>query len=428
LAATDQHTQQLSATQLLGCVFLPFGIGYLISDLLRTVNAVIAGRLSVELDVSAGELGFLSSLFFLAFALCQLPVGMLLDRFGPRRVESLLLLVAAAGCLLFASARGLTGAAIGRTLIGIGASACLMAGFKAFALWFPAHRLATLNGYLMAFGALGGVAATRPVEAFLQLSSWRALFVLVAIGTVAAALLLWVRVPERTASTVPVPFRAQLQELAAIFRDRRFLAAAPTTFLTLGLAMAILGLWAGPWLRDVAHFSTTEVAQTLLWMTLSYVASLAGWATLAGRLAARGVTPLRLAMLATLLLCIGTALFALAPVRFAGLLWPLYALAAGGTPLLYAGVTSTFPAALTGRVNAALNLLAFAGAFILQWLIGEVVGWWPTGDYGYAPRGYQLAFGVLAGIQLLALLWLAFGWPVTARHGEIGRAVCPAAE
>lgn len=399
-----------STTQLAWRVFLPFGLGYFLSDLLRTVNAVIAGRLSADLEVDAAGLGFLSSIFFLAFALCQLPVGMLLDRFGPRRVEALLLLVAAAGCALFASADSLTGAAIGRALIGIGASACLMAGFKAFALWFPVARLAMLNGYLMAFGALGGVAATRPVEAFVQLASWRLMFGLVAAGAVAAALLLWFLVPERTSATSAATVRTQLKELLAIFTDPRFVAVAPCAFFTIALAMAIQGLWAGPWLRDVALLSPTGVAQSLLWMTLAYVVGLAGWATVAGRLAHRGITPLRLALLSSLLLCGATALVAIAPARYAPYLWPLYAFAAGGTSLLYAGVSSTFAPALTGRVNAALNLVVFLGAFALQWLIGVVVGLWPAAEGSYAPRGYQLTFSTLAGLQLLALLWAGIVW------------------
>ncbi|HSR72854.1 MAG TPA: MFS transporter, partial [Kiloniellales bacterium] len=122
---------------LLTRVFLPFALGYFLSYLLRVVNAVIAPDLIAELGLAAADLGLMTSVNFLAFGAFQLPVGILLDRFGPRRTESALLLVAAAGALLFSLAGDLLGLVLGRALIGLGTSACLMAAFKAYVQWFP---------------------------------------------------------------------------------------------------------------------------------------------------------------------------------------------------------------------------------------------------------------------------------------------------
>ncbi len=102
-------------------VFLPFALGYYLSYLLRTVNAVISPRLTDELGLSAASLGLLTSAYFLAFGAAQIPVGIALDRFGPRRVEAALMLLAALGSALFATADSLGALAGARALVGLAA-------------------------------------------------------------------------------------------------------------------------------------------------------------------------------------------------------------------------------------------------------------------------------------------------------------------
>ena len=137
-----------------------FAAGYFLSYGLRTVNAVIAPDLARQFNASAAELGLLTSAYFLAFGAFQLPLGVLLDRFGPRRVEAALLLVAGVGCALFGLAEGLNGLVLGRALIGMGVSACLMASFKAFSQWFPLDRLPSLTGTIMVAGGIGALATS----------------------------------------------------------------------------------------------------------------------------------------------------------------------------------------------------------------------------------------------------------------------------
>ena len=91
-----------SRASLVTRVFLPFAAGYYLSYLMRTVNAVISPDLTRELGLGAADLGLLTSTYFFAFALAQIPVGIALDRYGPRRVEALLLLLTGLGAALFA--------------------------------------------------------------------------------------------------------------------------------------------------------------------------------------------------------------------------------------------------------------------------------------------------------------------------------------
>src|SRR3970040_1026359 len=142
--------------------FLPFAVGYCLSQCFPSFNAVVSADLIRELSLDAWTVGLLTSAYFLAFSIGQIPVGVALDRFGPRRTESFLLLFAAAGALVFARSEGTLGLMLGRGLIGFGVSACLMASFHAVMLWAASARTPLLNGAAMAVGARGDLSAAAP--------------------------------------------------------------------------------------------------------------------------------------------------------------------------------------------------------------------------------------------------------------------------
>jgi len=188
----------VSRPRLITCVLLTIAAGYYLSYLFRTINALIAGDLTSELGLSAADLGVLTSVYFLVFAAVQLPLGALLDRHGPRIIQSALLVLASIGALVFALAEGLVGLMIGRVLLGLGVALSLMAGFKAIVLWFPPQQLALANGWLVMLGALGAVTATAPAELVVQAIGWRGLFAVLAGLSALAALMVLICVPERT--------------------------------------------------------------------------------------------------------------------------------------------------------------------------------------------------------------------------------------
>src|ERR1700687_204979 len=130
-------------------LYLCFAAAYLLSYVYRNVNAVISPELSELLGISASSLGLLTSAYFVAFAAMQIPAGMLLDRYGPRRVEPVLLSVAGCGALAFAASDSVGGLTFARALIGAGVAVCLMAPLKAIAAWYPAARHASLSGWMM---------------------------------------------------------------------------------------------------------------------------------------------------------------------------------------------------------------------------------------------------------------------------------------
>lgn len=395
-----------TSRQILLRVTFPFALGYFLSYVFRTVNAVIAPELIADLQLTSASLGLLTSAYFLTFACFQLPLGLLLDRFGPRRVESALLLVAACGALVFARAESLTGLVIGRALIGLGVSACLMAAFKAFVLWYPAARLPLVNGVQMAAGGLGALCATLPAQAALQYFDWRQLFLLLGLATLVAALLLFQLVPEAAEERTSTPLRQQLQGLGEIFSSGVFWRVAPWTIASQAAFLSIQGLWSGPWLRDVAGLGEEDAARVLLLIASAMVAGflLSGWiAERLGRLGIATMTVAATGMTGFMLvqwLVIGQSA-ALAPA-----VWGLWGFFGSSGILPYAVLSQSFPRHLAGRVNTALNLLVFISAFAAQWGIGVIISFWPLSPIGgYSPAGFQAGFGVMLALQLAGWAW-----------------------
>ena len=211
-----------SSTFLISRIFLPFALGYYLSYLMRTVNAVISPDLTRELGLGAAELGLLTSMYFFTFGLAQIPVGIALDRYGPRRVEAALLLITALGGVLFATGESLPTLASGRGLIGMGVSACLMAGLKGFTLWFPREKLASMTGYVMSCGALGAVTASAPLEAALPFIGWRGAFWLVAGLAASIAALIFFAMPEKDGSHPRGDLRHALRGVREVLSARVF--------------------------------------------------------------------------------------------------------------------------------------------------------------------------------------------------------------
>src|SRR5581483_6683594 len=227
-------------------VFCPFAVGYFLSFCYRNVNAVISKDLVTEFALSPAELGFLTSMYLFAFAAFQLPLGVLLDRYGPRRMVAALLCGATAGAVVFALARDLTMLAGARALIGLGVSAGLMGAIKAFSLWFPLARLATLNGLYLAVGGLGALAATAPAEALVGALGWRGLFFLLALLSLVAACAVFFVVPEKPLRGSGERLRDQVAQLGRIFTTWAFWRIALPVMLVQGTYIALQGLWLGP--------------------------------------------------------------------------------------------------------------------------------------------------------------------------------------
>jgi predicted MFS family arabinose efflux permease len=390
-------------------VTLPFLAGYFVSYLYRSINAVIGPELAREFSLSAGDLGLLTGMYFFSFGLFQLPLGILLDRYGPRRVNATLLMVAASGGLWFALAESGTGLLLARAVIGLGVSGCLMSALSAFALWHPAERLSTMNGVAFASGMLGAIAVSVPLEIVLRSVGWREVFFGIVLLTVLVSLVLALAVPEHARVRKAVPLAEQLREYSALAHDPAFWRIALCAGTTQLAAVALVTLWVATWLRDVAGYSAAQVAQALLAFNVAMIAGYIGFGRAADRLVqgGRSTLPLLMAGLATASACLGLLL---AGVRSGHLLlWCGFFCCSTAAVLSYSLFSRRYPKEMAGRVNSAVNVSVFIGVFSGQWLVGLILSFWPPTAIGYAPEAYRWAFGLPWLLQFAGLAWLWHG-------------------
>ncbi|MBE0620784.1 MAG: MFS transporter [Burkholderiales bacterium] len=380
--------------ELLLKVFLPFAGGYFLSYLYRTVNAIISPDLVREFSLGPDDLGLLTSSYFLAFALFQLPLGILLDRYGPRRVNASLLMIAASGAAFFGLSQSLPGLIVARALIGLGVSGCLMSSMKVFTLWFPLNRLATLNGWLLSCGGLGALAASKPAEALLRITDWHSMFLLLAALTFAAAGAIFLIVPERQAPQAPQSLMQSLKSLPPILRNANFWRLGLLAIAGQGVAMSLQSLWIAPWLKDVVGLPRADIGNHLLMIALGMIVGAALWGVVADWLSHRGVDTVKVVLggvganlVILLLLALGVKV---------GTLFLMFALTLFSQvlPLIYAVLSKEFPLELSGRVISTLNFLVFLSAFAVQWGTGLIINLWPVEAGRYAAAGYGTAFGV----------------------------------
>jgi len=387
-------------------VFLPFALGYAISYFYRNANAIIQSNLVDELGLGPADLGLLTSAYFFSFAVFQLPLGILLDRYGPRRTEAALLLFAALGAWIFSNAETSTGLVLGRLLIGLGVSSCLMAAFKAFVIWFQSERLPMINGLQMVAGGLGALGATTPLQNVLYIMGWRDVFSVLSIITVFASLCLWFVLPEHHSSAKKPDFKTQLQEMVKVFRSPVFWSIAPLTAISSGAFLAIHGLWIKPWLRDVAELGEQESSQLLFSMTLSVIMGYFLLGIFTERLSRFfNMRPISVGVFGMILFSLSQFSLAFGWVSSPMLLVSLLGFLGTSNILIYAGLFQIFPKNYSGRVSTILNVQVFMGAFIIQWGIGEIIELWSVSEKGYDPASYSFAIGGLALLQVVGLVW-----------------------
>ena len=394
-------------------IFLCFAAGYFLSYGLRSVNAVLSPELVAELGLTHAQLGSLSSAYFLAFAALQLPLGVWLDRFGPRRVDAVLMGLAACGCVMFALAQSLSGLWIGRALVGAGVSAALMASLTAFRQWFDPQRQTRLAAWTMVSGTAGVLTATVPVYWALPLIGWRGVFWATAALLAAIGVAMWTLLPRDHERGGPAPsgtgFVASLVGYREVFANGYFWRMAMTVGLAHGGFVSLQSLWVGPWFGTVLGVQGEARAQLLfafnLGLLLCYFAL--GW--LAPRVGPERRSLARVVSVGTLGVVAVEYAIAWAQGPSAWWLWIGLGAAATVFTLVQPRVGLSFPPHLSGRALSGFNLVVFVWMFLSQWGFGLAIDAFRAGglEEVAAFRATMAAFATLhaAGLALFV------AWP-----------------
>ncbi len=388
-------------------IFFVLCAGFVASQFFRVSNAVIAPELMRSLAISPEAMGVITGAFFLAFAAAQLPAGVLLDRFGPRRTMSSLFVIAVAGSVVFALAQDALGLTLGRALMGLGCAAGLMGSLVAISRWFPANQFARLSSLVYTIGGAGFLMATTPLAAVAGSVGWRGAFWMMAAATAALAVLLYAVVRDAPSGHVihdrpPETANEIMRGLKEVFANRDLRYVCALQFVNYGTVLSIVGLWAGPYLNDVHGLAGVERGNVLLGLNLAMLVGVMGFSVAERWLNTRKWTIGGGAVLSIVLLAALAALPDLG--RWAAIaLLGLFALASAYIMLIHAHARAVLPDHIVGRGLTLQNLAVFLGVFAIQAASGFIIGQFPQ-DGGAAPEtAYRAVFGFLAVMTLVAL-------------------------
>ena len=390
-APSASHQSGLLDKKVAIVVFLAFAAAYTISALVRAIIATLSPVLSQEFSLQSRDLGLLAGGYFLGFGATQLPLGTWLDRHGPKRVIMCFLAVAVGGCLAFSVATSFAGLLLGRVLIGMGVSACLMAPLSGFRRWLDAPSLLRANSWMLMSGSLGMLASTLPVQWLLPLVGWRALFwvlaglVVVAIAVIALVVPVWTK---DAAAKTDTP-----DGYAEVWKNRYFQKMSPLAFFNYGGLVAVQTLWAGPWMVKVAGYTPLEAAAGLFYLNAAMLLTFWGWGLVNPRLARAGWHTDRLITWGVPISLIALAANIWGGTSTGWLGWTVFCMASTVISLSQPAVGMAFKPALVGRALSAFNLVIFSGVFIVQWGIGLLVDAFAA--LGLARvASFQASFGV----------------------------------
>ncbi len=386
-----------------------FSVGYFVSYLFRGVNLGFAPFLIHDLGLSPTDLGMLTSLYFLGFAGAQMPVGVMLDRFGARRVTACVMSIAAVGAWTFSCATGLGAMMIGRFLIGVGVSACLGGAFKATAQHFQVGQLTLVNGIVMAAGGLGGVVVGAPLTWMLSIAHWRSVGIGLGVLTAVAAMSIWIGAPAEREAHPRASVVEQFKGTWHVLSSRAFWKLAAFSGLTQSVFYAMQSLWVGAFLRDVAlagaDHAAARAATLVSVLGAAFIVGNLGFGALARVLERRGVSVYLSSGVTMLLFVVVQGMIAARVPLPQGVLWAAYG-ALGGTGILtYAVLAEHFPARLLGRVNTTFTLVIFLAIFALQVAIGAALGRWPVHDGHYSAAAHRTVWAWLVVMQVVAAVW-----------------------
>ena len=412
-------TATAAATRASVPLFLTFTAGYFLSYFLRSANAVLAPDLQRDVGLGPADLGLMTALFFAAYAAAQLPVGLALDRWGPRGVAASLMSLGVAGALLFAVGTSLPALAVGRVLLGVGTGSVLLAGLKAFALWWPSHRFATISGVYFASGSLGALLASSPLAWANAAFGWRSVFLAAALVVAAVTVLIWVRTPpvparRRPASPPPAAHAAEPQAEAPL-TGATYLALAAVMFLGAahtGPVLAFQTLWGGPYLYDGFGVDATTAGRFLLTLSLGVSLGYASSGALADRLGLRRVTLATALAFAAVQLALAAVVPGVTPLAWVLPLYALLGFTGGFCVLALSNARALLGVARSGRATGFVNGGSIGGVFALQWAIGLVV------EAVGGPEGYRFALLGTGAITLVAALFHTWARSRVAAPGD----------
>jgi predicted MFS family arabinose efflux permease len=382
-----------------------------LSQFHRSALGVIAPELSADLALTPAMLGAANGMFFAAILVMQLPVGIALDRLGPRLVVAGLSVIAVLGLVLQGLATDGTTLLVARALIGIGCAASFMSAVVLCARWYAGGDMTLALSRIFALSQIGILLAGAPLAWLAGWLGWRDAFLISALLTGLAALAWWRLVqndpPHKPApARKPESLRETLRGQFSIWRLPGLSRVLALHLVAYAAAATVIGLWAGPYLADVHGLDANARGRALAVMGLAMPIGLLLVGPLEKHFFPRAALITAGAALSALML-IGLALWPTPPLPVAlGLLVGLIFFSSYPV-LLVTEARGLFPDHLVGRGATTVNMAQLVGSALLPLLVGLVIGFFPMEEAVRPEAAYRAGFAVLAGSLLLGLAgWL----------------------
>lgn len=381
---------------------------YIFSQFFRNSTGVIGPELMAEFSLRPDGLGVLSSLFFLGVAAAQIPIGVMLDRIGPRHTLFPLMFMTVAATVCFAYSTDALLQAISRFAMGVGCAAAYIGATIVCARWFSGDRFAAACGIVLATGNFGAILATSPLAWSASEIGWRSTFLVAASVTLAGCI--WAYAVVRDAppghafhSRSPETLKQAFVGLKQVMTNTDFLRVLIVGFTNYPLVVAVLGLWGAPFLFDIHGLDTVARGQILLFMAISTVTGFLLYGQLDRLLDTRKwliLTGLTVSTVVLLILGLAPRL----PVWQATVLFSILGLFGSFNSVSLAHGRALFPAQLVGRMAAMFNMSVQAGVGILQLLTGWLLAAFPLIDGKTSETAYSVMFFALAALGVAAIV------------------------
>ena len=385
-------------------IMLVLCAGYTVSQFLRTSLGVLSPNLMHDFNINPDNMGLLGGVFFLSFAIFQIPAGILIDKYGPRKVMSSVIIFALLGSIIFALSNSFYILLIGRVLMGLGCSICLMGSLVLITRWTDSDQFSKLAGIILAIGGIGGLLATTPLSYFSELFGWRLSFWLAAAVTFCVMVLYYFILEDRKNDLILNRSNetVSLKNLLFILKERNFKFMIPMSLMSYSSLVVILGLWGAPYLKDIHGLDSVERGKILMLMAISWnigsfvfgrLRSIFGNYKNVVIFGATGV------IILLFILSIITDINSI----YLYILFCILGFFGAFSVALISHYQVLFDKEYMGRALSTANFFNFGGVFFVQWLTGKII-YLMGGDSTGAPiEAYRLAFLFVAILLLISL-------------------------
>ena len=353
-------------------IFLVFAFAFFISNLLRSITATLSPVLTSEFNLTAGNLGLLAGGYFLGFTSMQIPLGFLLDRHGPKKIVSSLLIIAIVGTTSFALAQNFASLLISRVFIGIGVSACMMGPLTGYRIWFEEKYQQRANSWMLMVANIGFVFSTLPVQVLLPIIGWRWIFFGTTFLIIVSIVLILLFIPSTKKKFKKDENEIEVK-LSDIWKNKFFISVIPLGFFNYGGMYAIQTLWAGPWMIRVTGYSSLESATGLFWINFTALIGFFLWGYFLPKISKYGLNSFKLMKFGLPISYLVLLSIIIKGSNAGAFLFTTYILTSIVLTLAQPAVSLSFPKRLAGKSLTSYNLVIFLGTFIMQWGMGLII-------------------------------------------------------